>query len=299
MKGITLQEMSDDTIRQLHANYVRQPAFAYTEGSAGAYTVTLDPKPTSISDGFGITIVPHVANEADVTLNINELGALSLKDQKGKSLTAGKLQVGKPYTFRKIGMDFLADSSGGSGDAVAGDIRAGKTATTDNGEVTGTLPVRSGGTVIPVTFNQTKQAGIYDSDIVVQGSSNLVAGNIKSGISIFGVNGNVLARPTVGYVPSRTGITVPARGTLQIDKPANISEFSMATMTYGNSGQSMNEFFVYIIGLLGDKNFSAIEYWDPFVDIFLTPSLTKNAFFINNTSNLSPWVLYKLGGYMQ
>ncbi|MBP1904725.1 hypothetical protein J2Z32_001349 [Paenibacillus turicensis] len=190
MNGITLQEMSEETVQQLQANYVRQPAFAHTEGTAEAYTVNLDPKPIILEDGFGITIVPHVTNEAEVTLNINGLGAISLKDQKGKAFTSGKLQAGKPYTFRKVGIDFLADSSGGSGDAVAGDIRAGKVATTDNGDVVGMLPVRTGGTVTPSTTNQTKQAGIYDSPIVVEGSPNLVAGNIKQGVSLFGVSGS-------------------------------------------------------------------------------------------------------------
>lgn len=179
------QEINDST-----SNYVRQPAFATTAGTAGAYTVTLNPAPTIISDGFGITIVPHISNTANPTLNINGLGTIALKDQKGVAYTAGKLQAGKPYTFRKVGADFLADSSSGSGNAVAGDIRAGKTATTDNGDIVGALPVRTGGTVTPSTVNQTKQAGIYDSDIIVQGSSNLVAGNIKNGVDMFGIVGN-------------------------------------------------------------------------------------------------------------
>jgi hypothetical protein len=140
MKGITLQEMSDETVQQLHANYVRQPAFAHTDGTAKAYTVTLDPKPTSLEDGFGITIVPHIVNEAEVTLNINELGALSLKDQKGKPFAAGKLQVGKPYTFRKVGTDFLADSGwGGGGNAQPQHVLELYKFTNDEGEQIGQM----------------------------------------------------------------------------------------------------------------------------------------------------------------
>jgi hypothetical protein len=219
MKGITLQEMSDEAVQQLYVNYVRQPAYAHTEGTASAYTVTLDPAPTSLVDGFGITVVPHIANAANPTLNINGLGAIALKDQKGLAYAVGKLQVGKPYTFKYVGADFLADSSGGSGNAVAGDIRAGKTATTDNGDVVGTLPIRAGGTVIPSTTNQTKQAGVYDTDIVVQGSSNLIASNIKKDVSIFGVTGSVISSPSsnVEYITiSGFSFSVPVLSSITI-----------------------------------------------------------------------------------
>lgn len=217
MKGITLQEMSDETVQQLHANYVRQPAYAHTEGTSSAYTVTLDPAPTSLVDGFGITVVPHVANESGVTLNINGHGAIALKDQRGNGYTAGKLQAGKPYMFRKVGTAFLADSSGGSGNALAGDIRAGKVATTDNGDMVGTLPVRTGGTITPSTVNQTKQNGIYDTDIVVQGSGNLIGSNIKKGINMFGVVGTVVPIPsTINEYRSATlsNIDIPNGATI-------------------------------------------------------------------------------------
>ncbi|MGG0823346.1 phage tail protein [Paenibacillus turicensis] len=112
MVGITLQEMSDETVQQLQSNYVRQPAFAHTQGTTVAYTVTLDPAPTTLSEGFGITIVPHVTNADNPTLNINKLGAITLKDQCGNGYTTGKLLPGQPYTFRKVGPDLIVDSSG-------------------------------------------------------------------------------------------------------------------------------------------------------------------------------------------
>lgn len=102
------------------ADYVRQPAFAVTGGTSTAYTVTLDPIPTSLPEGFGITIVPHVDCGDGPTLNVNGIGAVALKDQKGASLTAGKMTIGKPYTFRKVGTDFLADSGSGGGEEVNG-----------------------------------------------------------------------------------------------------------------------------------------------------------------------------------
>jgi 6-phosphogluconolactonase (cycloisomerase 2 family) len=104
---------TDEKISAVTANYIRQPGYAVTTGTASAYVATLSPAPTALPDGFGITIVPHVTNAAGATLNINGLGASPLKKQDGSFYAAGDLLVGKPYTFRKVGSDFLADSGGG------------------------------------------------------------------------------------------------------------------------------------------------------------------------------------------
>lgn len=119
-------------------NYVRQPAFALTAGTSTAYTVTLDPAPSSFPEGSGITIVPHLTCGANPTLKIGSLAAVSLKDQKGVAYAAGKLLAGKPYMFRKVGSDFLADSGSSGGNAQPADVLAPKTFTNDEGEQIGT-----------------------------------------------------------------------------------------------------------------------------------------------------------------
>lgn len=53
------------------------------------------------------------------------------------------------------------------------------------------LPTKSAATITPGTSNQTIAAGTYLTGAqTIKGDSNLVAGNIKSGVSIFGVSGN-------------------------------------------------------------------------------------------------------------
>lgn len=182
-------------------DYVRQPAYSITSGTGAAYTVNLTPAPASLPEGFGITIVPNLVNTAGPTLNVNGLGAIPLKDQKGIAYAAGKLLAGKPYMFRKVGTDFLADSAGGSGNAVAGDIRAGKTAATDVGDVTGTLTVQTGGTVTPGPSAQVKAAGIYDTAITVAGVS-VPAASVLAGTTIAG---------TAGTMPNRSNDQVASR----------------------------------------------------------------------------------------
>jgi len=113
--GVTAEVSAEvnQVLANASANYIRQPGYAGTTGTASAYVVTLNPVPTALTDGFGITIVPHITNAAGPTLNINGLGATPLKKQDGTAYVAGDMLVGKPYTFRKVGSDFLADSGGG------------------------------------------------------------------------------------------------------------------------------------------------------------------------------------------
>ncbi|GIO63585.1 hypothetical protein [Paenibacillus cineris] len=104
------EDYADQQDALIKADYIRQPGYATTSGTSTAYTVNLNPAPASISDGFGITIVPHVDSGASPTLSINGLTAIALKNMDG---TAIQMKTGKPYSFRKVGTDFLASSSGG------------------------------------------------------------------------------------------------------------------------------------------------------------------------------------------
>lgn len=77
------------------------------------------------------------------------------------------------------------------GDASASDVLTGKTFTSVNGlKKTGTMPTKSAQTYTPGTANQTISSGRYLSGTqTIKGDANLVADNIKSGVSIFDVVG--------------------------------------------------------------------------------------------------------------
>lgn len=75
--------------------------------------------------------------------------------------------------------------------ATASDILNGKTAYVDGEKITGNIAFQAAKTITPSTVNQIAiSAGYYASgSVTVKGDSNLVAGNIKSGTSIFGIIG--------------------------------------------------------------------------------------------------------------
>ena len=75
---------------------------------------------------------------------------------------------------------------------------------------------KSAATYTPGTSNQTIGANQYLSGTqTIKGDSNLVAGNIRSGVSIFGVTGNVVAASS----PKMQSKTVTPRAASQTVKP--------------------------------------------------------------------------------
>lgn len=106
----------------------------------------------------------------------------------------------------------------------SGSVRAGVTIA----GTTGTLTVQATDvqTVTPGTANIVKPNGIYDGAITIQGDPDLITSNIRSGVSIFGVTGSMVAadsstsawaNPPEGGVSSidiTAGINVPAGKTL-------------------------------------------------------------------------------------
>lgn len=121
------------------------------------------------------------------------------------------------------------------GDATAADVAAGKTFTSAAGlkvagtkeESTLTLQTK---TATPQTSEQviTPDSG-YDglSSVVVEGDSNLVAENIKEGISIFGVTGSLVASSGGGYA---SGDVVKAAAT----SATLLSGWTTTSIVYGD-----------------------------------------------------------------
>jgi len=79
--------------------------------------------------------------------------------------------------------------------AVQGEVLTGKTywslRTGLWGQLTGTMPNNGAVTYTPGTTDQTVAAGYHNGAGKVEGDSDLVAGNIKCGVTIFGITGTI------------------------------------------------------------------------------------------------------------
>jgi hypothetical protein len=182
---------SDTQLGTHTSDYVKHPGFGSTTGTANTYAITLTPAPTSYVDGMAVSVKINVDGTGASTLNVNGLGAKGLKKANGTDIT--NLKANGVYTFRYNSStgNFIVQGEGGAGNAVASDLLTGKTASTDAGDITGTMPNNGAVTITPGTTNQTIAAGYHNGSGTVVGDPDLIASNIKSGVDIFGVVGNL------------------------------------------------------------------------------------------------------------
>lgn len=184
-------------------NYILQIPYGVASGSANTYTVTLNPPLTSYTEGVAVAVKINASNTGASTININGKGAKSIRDPRGNVLTAGKLIAGSIYTLRYNGTNFILQGEGPTGNATASDLLSGKTASTDAGEITGTMPNRAGdnanlaSSVSGTTLKLIAPKGYYDgiNDTVTITDADFIASNIKSGVNLFGITGTMPIKP--------------------------------------------------------------------------------------------------------
>ena len=121
--------------------------------------------------------------------------------------------------------------------AQAADILQGKTAYVDGDKITGTIPSKAAQTYTPGTSSQTIAAGQYLSGAqTISGSSNLVAANIKTGKSIFGVAGTFTADATAAAADMLSGKTAYVNGS---KVTGNIPSKAATNYTPGTADQTI------------------------------------------------------------
>lgn len=161
-------------------------------GSSNIYTLILNGI-SSLADLVGIPLkvkAPENASAA-ITININSYGAVAVKKPNGNSVTNWK--IGGIYTIIYDGSNFILQGEGGEyGTAGAAQVLSGYTIGTENGIVSGTMPNQGAKIITPSTVNQAILEGYHNGLGYVKGDANLVAGNIKQGVTIFGKTGTFI-----------------------------------------------------------------------------------------------------------
>lgn len=171
-----------------------------TQPKANEYEVNLKPAPASLSAGIRVTVKINVASTGAPMLNVNGLGAKPVLKTSGSSASFKQDGV---YTLVYDGQAFILQGEGGEvGTATATDVLAPKTIGTDNGIVTGTIPTQGNQFKSGLWSNPDGDAyvdtyvnidsGFYPpgSQVTIQAHDpDLLSGNIRSGVNIFGVPG--------------------------------------------------------------------------------------------------------------
>ena len=162
--------------------------YATTTNSGNNYSATL---PSAPATGKPFVLKFNADSTGAVNLNINGAGNVAVKKGNGTNFTNAKNN--SIYTFVSNGTNFILQGSDSSGNATAADVLTGKTCTTDTGEVTGTMPDRSGetaatgysmsGTTIKLLASEGYRDGVNDyvSKNLTDVDADLKAAKIKVG----------------------------------------------------------------------------------------------------------------------
>lgn len=186
-------------------------SYAVTTGTYAALAASLNPAPAALTVGLRLTIKAHVASPGPATLNVNGLGAKSIKKPNGNNAA---LALGGVYTLVYDGSVFQLQGEGGEyGTAEAAQVLSGYTVGRENGVVNGTMPDHRGvakdaaGTILNDSGDLflNPPAGYYDPTASIHSYEGNLANrrNWRSDITLFG---------KAGTMPVITSGSDPAQG---------------------------------------------------------------------------------------
>lgn len=177
-----------------------------------------------------------------------------------------------------------------------------------SGRVTQSIPVQGGSTTTPGTANKTIVAAnrYVNGNIIVAGDPSLRAGNIKNGVTIFGVRGNVIEYKspatvditpklgvTAGYIVPSVSIDSTYGGTLRfyMNSPGSYA-FAMLNNGSGLNLTGWNYINASIYMLLGYFTYQSAEWYfgvsrNSNLSAFTFDAVDKTVFSGNDSSKKS------------
>lgn len=169
---------------------------------------------TVLDSNFCIYSDGSVPKQARLTLTASQVA-------ESIGLTADKLVTGN--TILDIAGTATTGVDTSDANATAADILTGKTAYVNGSKITGSIPNVEAATITPGILDQTINAGQYMAGAqTIKGEPNLLAENIKNGVSIFGVSGTYSGTPTTVTAVHQGKVKDTSNITLQTDYRTSI-----------------------------------------------------------------------------
>lgn len=197
----------------------------------------------------------------------------TLSDEKGKTGKKGDTILGyisadSESAYPNSGLQddvFYTLINTSDVDVTAAKMLDGTVACGQSGKVIGTISKKAAATITPGTADQTIASGQYLSGTqTIEGDANLIADNIKKGVSIFGVTGTLESGGTGGastnnceaYLITSTTQTVSFKNT-----GGTLKVWGYATQTSSSSwgGGSTTK----LLAFDGDKYYTSTSYGSP------------------------------------
>lgn len=201
--------MEDGTSLDVAMTKSQSPYAGVTTNIGNAYSIA-GPVISELKEGMAVRVKINNDSTGAATLNWNGKGAKDIKKANGSDVT--NLKAGGIYTLVYGGVNFQLQGEGASGNATASDLLSGKTATTDAGEIVGTMPSKSAATYNPSQSIQTISAGQYLSGNQTISAVAFDDSKVLTGTTIAGKAGTMPNRGTVASTITTQGgqYTIPA-----------------------------------------------------------------------------------------
>ena len=200
----TISVTADDTNDKLTITASNNQSTGYVTGSnkTATKTITLTASGAEVTASDGTNKVSKsvsTATQATPTISVDSSGLITASATQTAGYVAAGTKSGTKQLTTQAAKTVTPSTS--SQTAVASGVYTTGAVTVAAIPSTYVKPTatKAATTYTPTTSNQTIAAGTYCSGAqTIKGDSNLIAGNIKSGVSIFGVTGNFAGESSGG-----------------------------------------------------------------------------------------------------
>ncbi|MFT8350016.1 hypothetical protein [Clostridium saccharoperbutylacetonicum] len=178
----------------------------YTTSNAGnIYSLSVS-NISNLKDGYPLRVKFNAASTGPTSLKINSLTAKPIKDYFGNTVTNIPRNLIANLAYEISSDSFILQGKGGGGNATADKMLSPYTATTDAGQITGTIPSKGAQTYAPSTVDQIINSGQYLA------GNQVIKGAKPSDVGGYGINDYVKSNNIMRDISASLSIPLSTSG---------------------------------------------------------------------------------------